>query len=134
MAPSFAEVLVGQGKGLGRKPSNQVQIGKDTTLGTRRDKVEGLYPVMEGPTKTFQMLEMALKGIKALSTRALVYQFNGYWPKLVDLHSWLDACRKPLLQQTFSIYPCDWGFFLIDFDNQEDSSTIVEAGPRFWGS
>ena len=80
------------------------------------------------------MPDMALKGIKALSDRALICRFNGYWPKMVDLHAWLDACWKPLLQQTFSIYPCARGFFVIDFDNQEDKSTIVEVGPWFWGS
>ena len=73
-------------------------------------------------------------GIKALSNRALIFRFNGFWPKLVDLHSWLDAHWKPLLQQTFSIYPCARGFFVIDFYNQEDRSTIVEVGPWFWGN
>ena len=80
------------------------------------------------------MPDMALKGIKALTDRALIYRFNGYWPKLADLHAWLDECWKPILQQTFSIYPCAWGFFVIDFDNQEDKSTIVEVGLWFWGS
>ena len=77
---------------------------------------------------------MAIKGIRSLSDRTLVCRFNGYWPKLTDLHSWLDACWKPLLQQTFSIYPCARGFFVINFDNQEDRSTIVEVWPWFWSS
>ena len=117
MTPSFTEVLVGQTEGLGRKPSVQVQIGKDSSPSTGANKSGGFYPIMEGPIKTIQMLDMALKGIKAIFDRALVCRFNGYWPKLVDLHKWLDACWKPLLQQTFSIYPCAWGFFMIDFDN-----------------
>ena len=129
--PSFAEVLVGQSDGPGKKPTNQVWTGKDTIPRIGRDKVGGLYPIIEGPTKTIQMLEMVIKGIKAPLDRALVYRFNGYWTKLVDLHSWLDACWKPLLQQSFSIYPCARGFFVIDFDNQEDRSTIVEARPWF---
>ena len=95
--PSFAEVLVGQAEGMSKKPLTQVQIGNPTSS-TERDKARGLYPVMEGPTKTIQMPEMVIKWIKALSDKALVCHFNGYWPKLVDLHSWLDACWKPLLQ------------------------------------
>ena len=72
--------------------------GKDSIPGTGRDKTGGLHAVIEGPTKTIQMPEMAIKGIKAVSDRALVCRFNDYWPKLTDLHSWLDACWKPLLQ------------------------------------
>ena len=80
------------------------------------------------------MPEMAILGIKALTDIALICRFNGYWPKLAKLHSWLDASWKPLLQQPFSIYPCAWGFFVIDFDKQEDRSIIEEAGPWFWGN
>ena len=134
MVPSFVEVLVGQSNGLGIKPTNQEQTRKDSTPNTGSDRVRGLYLVIEGPTKNIQILEMAIKGIKALSDRALVCHFNGYWPKLTDLHSQLDACWKPLLQQTFLIYPCAWGLFVIDFDNQEDRSKIEEVGPWFWGS
>ena len=131
MVPSFAEILVWQPNGHGKKPTNQGWARRDTTPGIGGDKARGLYPVIEGPTKTIQMLEMAIKGIKALTDIALVCRFNGYWPKLIDLHSWQDACWKPLLQKTFSIYPCARGFFVIDFDNQEDRSTIVETGPWF---
>ena len=76
--PSFAEVIVGQSDGLGKKPTNQVQVGKDSLRGTGREKVEGLYPIIEGPTKTIQMPEMAIKGIKAPSDKSLVCCFNGY--------------------------------------------------------
>jgi hypothetical protein len=132
MAPSFAEILVRQSDGIGKRSATQVQAG--TSPSTGREKARGLYPVTECLPKIIQMLEMAVKGINALSDRALVCRFNGYWPKLVDLRSWLDACWKSLLHQTFSIYPCARGFFVIDFDNQEDRYTIVEAEPWFWGS
>lgn len=72
-------------------------LGKIRSL-VQRDQTGGFYPVIEGPIKTIQMLEIAIKGIKALLDRALVCRFNGYWSKLVDLHSWLDVCWKPLLQ------------------------------------
>ena len=80
------------------------------------------------------MAEMAILRIKALTDRALIFRFNDYWPKLAELHSWLDASWKPLLQQRFSIYPCARGFFVIDFDKQEDKYIIEEAGPWFRGS
>ena len=117
-----------------KKPTNQGWVGKDTILGTGSDKTGGLYPIIEGPTKTIQMPEMAINRIKALTDKALVFRFNGHWPKMADLHSWLDACWKPLLLQPFSIYPCARGFFVIDFDNQEDRSTIEKVGPWFWGN
>ena len=135
--PPFVEILMGQSVGHGKKVANQGRAGRDTIPGTRtqsKDKAGGLYPVIECPTKTIQMLEIGIKGIEALTDRALVCRFNGYWPKLADLHSWLDACQKPLLLQTFFIYLCARGFFVIDFDNQEDISTIVEAGPWFQGN
>ena len=78
MVPSFSKVLVGQSDGLGKKPTNQVRAGKDTIPGTGREKDGELYPIIEGPTKTIQMPEMAIKGIKTLSDRALVCHFNGY--------------------------------------------------------
>ena len=80
------------------------------------------------------MPKIVIKGIEALTNRALVCCFNGYWPKLVDLHNWLEVSWKPLLSQPFSIYPSARGFFVIDFDKQGDKSTIVEVGPWFWGS
>ena len=134
MAPSFAEILTAQKNGQGKKPAIQAWAGRDTTPGVGREKAGGLYPVFEGPTKTIQMLEMAIIGIKALLNRALICRFNGYWPKLAEPHSWLDASWKPLLQQPFSIYPCARGFFVIDFDKQEDRSIIEAVGPWFWGS
>ena len=69
---------MGQPDGLGKKPTNQGRDGKDTIPGTGRYKAGGLYPVIEGPTKTIQMPEMAIKGIKALTDKALVCRFNGY--------------------------------------------------------
>ena len=38
--------------------------GKNAILGIGRDRVRGLYPIIEGPTKTIQMPEMAIKRIK----------------------------------------------------------------------
>ena len=117
MAPSFAEILTAQKNGQGKNPAIQAWAGKETTPGIGREKAGGLYPIFEGPTKIIQMPEVAIKGIKSLSDRDLVCRFNGFWPKLTDLHSWMDACWEPLLQQTFSIYPCARGFFVIDIDN-----------------
>ena len=139
MTPSFAKILIGNSTGSRKKSTNKVVIGNDAIhgIGSRsREKNDEphIYPVIEDPTKTVQMPELAIKGIEALTNRALVCCFNGFWPKLVDLHTWLEASWKPLLSQTFTIYPYARGFSVIDFDNQEDTSTIVEFGPWFQGS
>ena len=91
MAPSFADILTRQQIGQGKKLVIQGGAGRETYPGTGRDKARGLYHVFEGPTKIIQMPEMAILGIKALIDRALIFHFNGYWPKLAKLHSWLDA-------------------------------------------
>ena len=131
MAPSFVEVLIGQHNGKGKNPTIQAWDSRETPLGAGQEKARGIYPVFEGPTKIIQMPEMAIIGIKALSDRALTCHFNGFWPKLAELHSWLENSWKLLLQQPFSIYPCARGFFVIDFDNHEDKSIIEEVGPWF---
>ena len=135
MVPSFTKILVRNSVWDGKKSTNEVQFGSDAIPGTgsrSREKTEGIYPVIEGPSKIVQIREIVITWIEALTSRALVCRFNGLWRKLVDLHTWLEASQKPLLSQPFSIYPCARGFLWL-ISKTRDKSTMVEAGPWFWG-
>lgn len=83
-------------QGLGKNPLIRRYLGMMSSLAwglNLEKKIDGphIHPVIEGPTNIVQMPEVAIKGIEALTNRALVCRFNGLWPKLVDLHTWLEA-------------------------------------------
>jgi hypothetical protein len=45
----------------------------------------------------------------------LFCHFNGFWPKLVDLNSWISATWIPVMQQQDFIHPCAKVFFIVEF-------------------
>jgi hypothetical protein len=65
---------------------------------------------------------------------SLVCRFNGFWPKLVDLNSWISATWIPIMQQQAFIHPCAKGFFIVEFDIEEDRDLILNSGLWFWGN
>jgi hypothetical protein len=64
---------------------------------------------------------------------SLVCRFNGFWPKLVDLNSWISTTWIPIMQQQAFIHPCAKGFFIVEFDIEEDRDLILNSGPVVLG-
>ena len=64
-----------------------------------------------------------------LQTHALICRFNGFWPSSYDLHNWIYTNWTTNCQ----ILLCSKGFFVVQFESQEDYQKIIEQGPWFWG-
>jgi hypothetical protein len=62
---------------------------------------------------------------------SLVCRFNGFWPKLVDLNSWISTTWIPIMQQQAFIHPCAKGFFIVEFNIEEDRDLILNSGCGF---
>jgi len=73
-------------------------------------------------------LDEALKFFKS----AIICRFNGFWPRLTTLHSWILEVWKPLILDAINIYPYARGFFIVDFENLESRQCILDPGPWFW--
>jgi hypothetical protein len=65
---------------------------------------------------------------------SLVCHFNGFWPKLADLNNWISATWIPIMKQQAFIHPCAKGFFIVEFDMQEDRDLVFNSGLWFWGN
>jgi hypothetical protein len=65
---------------------------------------------------------------------SLVCRFNGFWPKLADLNNWISATWIPIMQKEAFIHPCAKGFFIVEFDIEEDRDLIFNSGLWFWGN
>jgi len=46
-------------------------------------------------------------------------EFNGLWPSLPNLHSWVKDLWKPLVEGKIVLYPCARGFFIASFDSTQ---------------
>jgi len=64
-----------------------------------------------------------------LQTHALICRFNGYWPRSYDLHKWIYTNWTIDCQ----ILLCSKGFFIVQFEKQEDCQKVITQGPWFWG-
>jgi hypothetical protein len=53
--------------------------------------------------------------------------FNGLWPHLVNLHDWMLRSWLPVLKGDVFIHPCAQGFFIVEFDLQEDKDLIFSS-------
>jgi hypothetical protein len=85
--------------------------------------------VQEAPTITIPIVKDVVVQVAFYSTNGLVCHFNGLWPCLVDLHKWISNSWKPQLKEEAFIYPCEKGFFIVEFDLVEDKDLILNFGP-----
>jgi len=111
MAPSFAKIAAGSLSASGQAPA---------------------HIVSEAPAPTVQLVQASLDEALKFSESALVCRFNGFWPQLTALHSWISEVWKPLIPDAINIYPCARGFFIVDFENRESRQCILDSGPWFW--
>ena len=81
--------------------------------------------VSEAPAPTVQVVKASLDEALKFSESALICRFNGFWPRLTTLHSWISEVWKPLIFDEINIYPCAKGFFLVDFENSERRQCIL---------
>lgn len=63
-----------------------------------------------------------------LQIHALICRFNGFWPKSYDLHEWVYTNWTKNCQ----ILLCSKGFFVVQFETQEEYQKTIEQGPWFW--
>jgi len=67
--------------------------------------------------------------INTLQTHAIICRFNGFWPRSLDLHNWIHTNWTTSCQ----VLLCSKGFFVVQFESQEDYQKILMQGPWFWG-
>lgn len=91
------------------------------------------FLVVEAPDLILPVSQEAVLHADHYSQRALVCRFNGFWPKLADLHSWVLSAWAPILSSDAIICPCARGFFVVIFGSPEDRDQICKSGPWFWG-
>ena len=60
--------------------------------------------------------------------------FQWFWPKLVDLNSWISVTWIPNVQHQAFIHHCAKGFFIVEFNIEEDHDLILNSSPWFWGN
>jgi hypothetical protein len=90
--------------------------------------------VQESPPLVIPMGQDAEEEEEYYRSVSLVFRFNGFWPKLADLNSWISVTWIPIMQEQAFIHPCAKGFFIVDFDIEEDRDLILNLGPWFWGN
>ena len=56
---------------------------------------------------------------------AVICRFNGFWPRYFDLHQWVFTNWTTNCQ----ILLCSKGFFVVQFDSQEDYQKMLTQGP-----
>jgi len=78
-------------------------------------------------------LEVKITEVKnlfnTLQKHALICRFNGFWPRSFDLHNWIHSNWTTSCQ----VLLCSKGFFVVQFESQEDYQKILVQGPWFWG-
>jgi hypothetical protein len=85
--------------------------------------------VHEAPTPTISLRKDVISKLARLSSMTLICHFNGLWPHLVDLHDWILRSWLPVLKGDVFIHPCAQGFFIFEFDLQEDRDLIFSSAP-----
>ena len=86
--------------------------------------------VHEAPALTIPVIQDAMDHVVHYSSHALVCRFDGLWPWLSDLHSWVSSKWNPLLKKGAIICPCPKGFFIVIFVFVEDKDHIFRS--RSW--
>lgn len=104
---------------------------RDSVKGSRTSSAPPPQVVLEAPTLTIPIPQEALDHKEHYRAHALVCRFNGLWPRLADLHSWISAKWTPLLEDLAIICPCARGFFVVIFAFEEDKEEIFSSGPWF---
>lgn len=89
--------------------------------------------IPEAPAISIQMPDEALEFASELSKTSLVCRFNGFWPSLADLRSWISSAWSPLVEGEIVACPCAKGFFVAIFDSNADRFKVSSSGPWFWG-
>jgi hypothetical protein len=89
--------------------------------------------IVEAPTVSIQMPKEVLVYSSQLSKLALVCRFNGFWPNLVALRSWIDSEWSPLLVGEVTVCPLAKGFFTAIFESSDERDLVSSSGPWFWG-
>ena len=73
-----------------------------------------------------------IQNVLMLKEQTLICRFNGFWPSLTDLHSWIFSEWAPLLDAKVVTCPCAKGFFIAVFISSSDKKKVLNSGPWFW--
>jgi hypothetical protein len=124
-----ARPLPDQGPSLGRAGRASFKDVASLRGGSSAPKTA----IIEAPTVSIQMPKEALVYSSQLSKLALICRFNGFWPNLVDLRSWIDSEWSPLLVDEVTVCPLAKGFFAAIFESSDERDLVSSSGPWFWG-
>ena len=75
--------------------------------------------ISEAPAPTMQVVKASLDEALKFSKSSLICRFNGFFPWLEALHSWILEVWKPLISDEINIYRCATGLFIVDFENSK---------------
>jgi hypothetical protein len=89
--------------------------------------------VREAPDPVIPVPQEAVVREGFFRSNALFCTFNGFWPRLADLHSWIASEWTPLLKDEAHVCPCVKGFFIVIFASAKDRDLIYSSRPWFWG-
>jgi hypothetical protein len=97
-------------------------------------RVSGFSQVVrEAPDPVIPVPQEATVREGFFRSNALFCRFNGLWPRLADLHSWIASEWTPLLEEEAHVRPCVKGFFVVIFASSKDRDLIYSSRPWFWG-
>ena len=85
--------------------------------------------VREAPDPVIPVPQEAVDHEGFFRSNALFCRFNGLWPRLADLHSWIASEWTPLLEKEAHVRPCVKGFFIVIFASSKDRDLIYSSGP-----
>lgn len=101
-------------------------------VATRQSHSSGQHAAIpEAPALAIQMPQEALVHARHYSKHALVCSFNGFWPSISDLISWISTEWNPLLDGEVIACPCAKGFFVVVFESTSDIDKVFNSGPWF---
>ncbi|GLJ34000.1 hypothetical protein SUGI_0683830 [Cryptomeria japonica] len=61
-----------------------------------------------------------------------ICRFQGFWPSLPQLHTWISQSWEPISKGSVNIFPLAKGFFIAKFEHAEDRSKILCINPFSW--
>ncbi|GLJ54604.1 hypothetical protein SUGI_1173070 [Cryptomeria japonica] len=100
--------------------------------------IRGLGPVVVSVCKPLVFKVSADTDMEIIYTSSvfeahgLICRFQGFWPSLPQLHTWISQSWEPIIKGSLNIFPSTKGFFIAKFEYVEDRVKILGINPFSW--